>query len=46
MDKLSEVVIDFVLSRGACAACIVTSQTLDGGPPSTDLSYVFPNAPP
>ena len=44
MEKLSEVVLDFVISRGACAAGIVTTRTLEGGPPSTDLSYVLPNA--
>jgi len=44
MEELSRIVVDFVISRGACAAGIVTSQTLEGGPPSTDLSYVLPNA--
>ena len=44
MEELSEIVMDFIISRGACAAGIATSQTLEGGPPSTDLSYVLPNA--
>jgi len=44
MEELSRIVVDFVISRGACAAGIVTTETLEGGPPSTDLSFVLPNA--
>ena len=44
MEELSRIVVDFVISRGACAAGIVTTNTLAGGPPSTDLSYVLANA--
>jgi epoxyqueuosine reductase QueG len=36
--------IDFVMSQGACAAGIATTETLVGGPPSTDLEYVLPGA--
>jgi len=36
--------IDFVISQGACAAGIATKETLAGGPPSTDLEYVLPEA--
>lgn len=44
MDTLSKVVIDFVIDQGACAAGIATLETLKGGPPSADLTYVLPNA--
>lgn len=46
MDKnqLSQVVQDYVLSEGACATGIATSETLAGGPESTDLSYLLPGA--
>ena len=33
-----------VLSSGAVAAGVPTKETLQGGPPSTDLTYVLPGA--
>lgn len=42
--ELSQAVLKYVLSAGACAAGIATNETLEGGPPSTDLSYVLPGA--
>jgi epoxyqueuosine reductase QueG len=44
MDTLSKVAIDFVIDQGACAAGIATLETLKGGPPSADLTYVLSNA--
>jgi len=44
MEKLSRLVIDYVRGEGACTAGIVTTETLAGGPPSTDLTYVLPGA--
>lgn len=44
MEKLSQVVLDFVIDRGASRAGIVTTENLEGGPPSTDLSYILPDA--
>ncbi len=47
MDKikrLSNTVKDLVMGGGAIAAGIATTQTLKGGPPSTELTYVLPNA--
>ncbi len=44
MDNLSQTLIDFALAEGACAAGIVTVETLAGGPPSADLSYIRPDA--
>jgi epoxyqueuosine reductase len=44
MEKLSRILIEEVMSLGACSAGIATVETLAGGPPSTDLSYVLPNA--
>lgn len=44
MDRLSKTVMDFLISEGACRAGIATGETLSGGPPSTDLSYVLPGA--
>lgn len=44
METLSETVIDYVMCQGACAAGIATLETLKGGPPSADLTYVLPGA--
>ncbi len=41
---LSEIALEFPLSHGAFASGIATVETLAGGPPSTDLSYVLPGA--
>jgi len=43
-EQLSQVVIDYVKCLGACAAGIATVDTLAGGPPSADLTYVLPDA--
>jgi epoxyqueuosine reductase len=44
MNALTEIVMDYVMCQGACAAGIATVETLEGGPPSADLSYVLPGA--
>lgn len=44
MENLSQRAIDYVFCEGACAAGIATEETLKGGPPSTDLTYVMPEA--
>ena len=44
MDKLSRLTMDFVRENGAALAGIATVETLRGGPPSTDLSYVLEGA--
>ncbi len=44
MDKLSQLLMDYVLGEGACAAGIATVETLADGPPSADLNYVLPGA--
>ena len=44
MEKLSRIVREFALLEGACEAGIVTLKTLEGGPPSSDLTYVLPGA--
>ncbi|MFH1243268.1 MAG: epoxyqueuosine reductase [Pseudomonadota bacterium] len=44
MENLSKTVIDYVMCQGACAAGIATLETLQGGPPSADLTYVLPDA--
>jgi len=44
MDKLRAIALDYPLGAGACAVGIATTETLAGGPPSTDLSYVLPGA--
>lgn len=44
MEKLSRIVQEFVMIEGACASGISTVNTLEGGPPSCDLSYVLPDA--
>jgi len=42
--ELTRFAIDFVMTQGACVAGIATTDTLAGGPPSTDLQYVLPGA--
>lgn len=44
MDALTGTVLDFVLREGAAASGSATTETLEGGPPSTDLRYVLPGA--
>jgi epoxyqueuosine reductase len=43
-ENLTRVVKDLVLHSGAIAVGIATEETLAGGPPSTDLAYVLPEA--
>jgi epoxyqueuosine reductase len=43
-EKLTQTVKDMAMCMGACAVGIATTETLEGGPPSTDLSYVLPEA--
>ncbi len=43
-DTLSGRVIEFVELMGASSVGIATLETLEGGPPSTDLTYVLPEA--
>ena len=40
MNDLTRTAIDFVMCHGACAVGVATLETLAGGPPSCDLSYV------
>jgi hypothetical protein len=42
--ELTRFAIDFVMTQGACVAVIANTDTLAGGPPSTDLQYVLPGA--
>ena len=44
MERLTNTVKDLVKGGGAIAVGIATTETLKGGPPSTDLSYVLPEA--
>jgi len=44
MDDLTQTVFDKVTGDLATAVGISTADTLEGGPPSVDLSYVLPNA--
>ena len=44
MEQLSQTVIDYAKSLGACVTGIATLDTLAGGPPSADLTYVLPDA--
>src|SRR4030042_6405556 len=43
-EKLTQVVKNIVLRSGAIAVGIATTETLEGGPLSTDLTYVLPEA--
>ena len=44
MEKITRRAKDLAMSYGAGAVGIVTTEMLAGGPPSTDLTYVLPNA--
>jgi len=44
MDNLNEIIMDAQWTSGACAVGVATLETLAGGPPSVDLTYVLPNA--
>lgn len=44
MDPLSKICLEYVKCEGAFSAGIAAQDTLAGGPPSTDLSYVLPDA--
>ncbi len=44
MERLSNTVKDLVIGGSAVAVGIATTETLRGGPPSTELSYVLPEA--
>jgi epoxyqueuosine reductase len=44
MKNLSRFVLDYLKKEGAVAVGIATLETLAGGPPSTDLTYVVPEA--
>ncbi len=43
-EDLNKLVKDLVLNAGAIDVGVVTTETLEGGPPSTDLSYVLDGA--
>ena len=44
MEKITKRAIDLAKCYGASVVGVVTAEMLEGGPPSTDLSYVLPNA--
>ena len=43
-EDINQLVKDLVFNAGAIAVGVATSETLEGGPPSTDLSYVLDGA--
>jgi len=43
-NQLSRFAVEFLETQGACAVGVATTDTLAGGPPSTDLEYVLPGA--
>ncbi len=43
-EDLNQLLKDLVLNAGAIDVGVVTTETLEGGPPSTDLSYVLDGA--
>lgn len=44
MKNLTQTVIEFAKLEGACAVGIATTETLAGGPPTADITYVLPEA--
>jgi epoxyqueuosine reductase len=43
-ERMSRLVSDFLINAGAMDVGIATTETLSGGPPSTDLAFVLPEA--
>lgn len=43
-EKMTQLVKEFLFNAGAMDVGIATRETLHGGPPSTDLTYVLPEA--
>jgi len=43
-ERMTQLVKDFLINAGALDVGIATPQTLAGGPPSTELSYIMPEA--
>ena len=44
MEKITNRALELAQCYGACAVGIATIETLTGGPPSTDLTHILPNA--
>lgn len=44
MEISSKLILEYLKIEGAVHAGIATAKTLEGGPPSTDLTYVMPSA--
>ncbi len=44
MEDLTRRVIDYARLEGACKVGIATLETLSGGPPTADITYVLPEA--
>ena len=44
MEVTNEIIMKYLKVEGVVHAGIATPETLEGGPPSTDLSYVMPSA--
>ena len=44
MEITNEIIFKYLKVEGTVAIGIATPETLAGGPPSADLSYVMPNA--
>jgi epoxyqueuosine reductase QueG len=42
--QLTDFAVEFLTTQGASEVGVVTSEGLEGGPPSTDLDYVLPGA--
>lgn len=42
--ELTRLALEYLQAQGASAVGVVTNETLEGGPPSTDLEYVLPGA--
>lgn len=42
--ELSRIVLGMAVNLGACLAGVATPESLAGGPPSADLTYVLPSA--
>jgi len=42
MEKITRRAMELARSYGACAVGVANLETLEAGPPSTDLTYVLP----
>lgn len=44
MISLNDEISKFIFAQGALSVGVATKKTLEGGPPTTDITYLMPEA--